>query len=74
VSFVRWPERILQNEILVSNIRQASGDLSQAREDVSNNITKSGQTEFREKFKAEYRAKDGITLGLGENYLLTILL
>lgn len=59
VSFVRWPERIIKNEILVTNIRQASGDASQAKEEVSYNIKKSDSTEFREKFRAEHRAKDG---------------
>lgn len=59
VSFVRWPKGIMKNGILVTNIRQASGDVSQAIEEETGNIAKSSQTEFREKFKAEYRAKDG---------------
>jgi hypothetical protein len=59
VSFVRWPDRIIKNEILVSNIRQASGDVSQAKEEESYNKTKSDPTEFREKYRAEHRAKDG---------------
>jgi len=59
VSFARWPETIINNKILVTNIRQASGDVSQAKEEESHNATKSDPTEFREKFKAEYRAKDG---------------
>ncbi len=59
VSFVRWPERIIKNEILVTNIRQASGDVSQVKEEESYNIIKSDPTEFREKFRAEHRAKDG---------------
>ena len=56
VSFVRWPERIVKNEILVTNMRQASGEVSQAKEEES---FKSDPTEFREKYRAEHRAKDG---------------
>ncbi len=59
VSFCRWPEKIINNEILVTNIRQASGDVSPVKEEESYNITKSDSTAFRERFKAEHRAKDG---------------
>ena len=58
VSFVRWPEKIIKNEILVTNICQASGDVPQAKEE-AHNLIKSDPTEFREKFRPEYRAKDG---------------
>lgn len=59
VSFARWPETIINNEILVTSIRQASGDVSQVKEEESHNAKKSEPTEFRDKFRPEHRATDG---------------
>jgi hypothetical protein len=59
VPFVRWTETIKNNEILVANIRQAGGDVTQVNEEEFHNINASNSLEFRDKFPPHYRAKDG---------------
>jgi len=59
VSFVRWPQIITNNKILVVNIRQAVGDVTQVKEEEFHDANNSNQIAFRDKFPPQYRAKDG---------------
>ena len=59
VSFAKWPEKIITNKILVTNMRQASGDVNQVNEEEIQTKTTTDSVEFRDKFRAEHRAKDG---------------
>jgi len=58
-SFVRWPDKITNNEILVANIRQASGEVTQVNEEESDDAKNSDSTDFRNKYRPELRAIDG---------------
>ncbi|MGI2335776.1 MAG: glycerol kinase [Dehalogenimonas sp.] len=55
-SFVRWPSNLINNPILKNGIKESQGDVSPHSMNVSQNDESVG---FREKFKAEHRAKDG---------------
>jgi predicted nuclease of restriction endonuclease-like RecB superfamily len=59
VPYVRWPQTILKNSILITSTRQASGDTSNIIQDQSQNTEVSDLTEFRDKFRPELRATDG---------------
>jgi hypothetical protein len=59
VPYVRWPQTILKNSILITSIREASGDTSNIIQDQSQNTEVSDLTEFRDKFRPEHRATDG---------------
>jgi len=56
--YVRWPDTIVNNTILISSIRESKGEVSTHQGDKPDNA---GQDElqFREKFPAQLRAKDG---------------
>jgi len=56
ISFARWPKTLINNTILISTIREASGDTSQ--EHPSDSVD-SEHVEFRDKFKPKFRATDG---------------
>ncbi len=56
ISFVRWPENIITNKLLITNVKESKGELI----DTTQHETKeSTSLEFREKFKPEHRAQDG---------------
>jgi predicted nuclease of restriction endonuclease-like RecB superfamily len=59
VPYVRWPETIIKNSILITSIREARGDTSNIIQDKSQNTEVSDLTEFRDKFRPELRAQDG---------------
>jgi len=59
VPYVRWPETIIKNNILITSIREARGDTSNIIQDKSQNTEVSDLTEFRDKFRPELRAQDG---------------
>ena len=58
VPYVRWPESIMTNKILVINIRESKGEILATSQDQAQN-TSADEVEFREKFQAKHRAKDG---------------
>ncbi|MDD5288798.1 MAG: hypothetical protein PHY28_06805 [Dehalococcoidales bacterium] len=58
VPYVRWTESIMSNKILIINIRESKGDISTASQDQAQNAN-ADEVEFREKFQAKHRAKDG---------------
>ena len=58
VPYVRWPENVLINKLLITSIREAKGDTATSFPEKTE--TKgSDSTEFRDKFKPEHRAIDG---------------
>jgi hypothetical protein len=57
IPYVRWPESILENKILLSSVEQLSGK-SSADEHVKGE-TPTEEAGFREKFEAKHRATDG---------------
>ncbi len=58
VPYVRWPEDIIRNKILITSIREARGDVSTVSQDQPQN-TGADTVEFRDKFRPEHRAQDG---------------
>lgn len=58
VPYVRWPENIIKNNLLLKNLSESRGDSITDSHDeaVPSNPA---STEFREKYKAEYRTADG---------------
>lgn len=58
VPYVRWPENIIKNKILITSIREARGDISTVSQDQPQN-TEADAVEFRDKFRPEHRAQDG---------------
>jgi len=50
VPFARWPEIIISNRSLLSSIQDMKGEAT---------VSPKAKVEFRDKFKAEYRATDG---------------
>ena len=56
--YVRWPETITKNSILVNSIRESRGEETSIAEGKPQNITQE-DIQFREKFPAKERAKDG---------------
>lgn len=59
VPYVRWPKTIIRNSILITSIREASGDTSNIIQDQSQSSEVADLTEFRDKFRPELRAQDG---------------
>ncbi len=57
IPYVRWPESILENKILLNSVDQMGGK-SSSEGTISNEST-SGEIGFREKFEAKHRATDG---------------
>ncbi len=58
VPYVRWPSTVISNIILVTNILESKGEVSSASQDHPQDDS-SDTKEFREKFPAKNRAKDG---------------
>jgi hypothetical protein len=58
VPYVRWPESITANKMLVASVREAKGEVSPPIEDKPQLVTPN-DLEFREKFEAKLRATDG---------------
>jgi hypothetical protein len=58
VPYVRWPESIKNNKILVSSVREIKGETPIIDQNQHQNM-KSDVVEFRDKFKATFRATDG---------------
>ncbi len=56
--YVRWPESILNNIILINSIREAKGETNTNTREKAQNIN-IDHTDFRQKFPAKHRAKDG---------------
>ena len=56
--YVRWPEAILDNKILISNMPEVASKVSTTQKD-SPQVTNAHEVEFRKKYPANYRAKDG---------------
>lgn len=54
--YVRWPENIKTNQILMASVQEVKGN-PPALVQQHTNIT--GEVEFRDKFKANFRATDG---------------
>jgi len=50
VPFARWPETIISNRSLLTSIQELKGEAT---------VSLKAKVEFRDKFKAEYRATDG---------------
>ncbi len=57
IPYVRWPESILENKILLNSIAQVSG--TQTSEEPVPEITTPEEKGFREKFEAKHRSTDG---------------
>ncbi|AKG53072.1 hypothetical protein DGWBC_0386 [Dehalogenimonas sp. WBC-2] len=58
VPYVRWPEAIVKNRLLVNSVNEAKGETTS--QEISHATTAGTETiEFRDKFKAECRAQDG---------------
>jgi len=58
VPYVRWPENIIKNKILITSIREARGDISTVSQGQPQN-TGADAVKFRDKFRPEHRAQDG---------------
>jgi len=58
IPYVRWPEAILDNKVLIANIHEFSGKLSTTQQDY-NQVKNVEEVEFRKKYPANYRATDG---------------
>jgi hypothetical protein len=58
VPYVRWPSTIMNNKILSSSIHESKGDIPNIVEDKPKNDSSDTQ-EFRERFPATNRTKDG---------------
>jgi len=50
IPFARWPETIISNRALLASVREVKGEAI---------VSPKAKVEFRDKFKAEYRATDG---------------
>lgn len=58
VPYVRWPENIIKNKILITSIREARGDISTVSQGQPQN-SGADAVKFRDKFRPEHRAQDG---------------
>lgn len=58
VPYVRWPESIVSNKMLVASVREAKGEISSPIEYKPRHVAPD-DIEFREKFEAKLRATDG---------------
>lgn len=56
--FVRWPESIKNNKIVLSGINEIKGIITPSSSESLSNI-KADEIEFRDKFKPTFRATDG---------------
>jgi len=60
IPFVRWPESVINNKSLITNINEAKGDNTNIKQETSEgSVDAQQQDDFRDKFKPENRAKDG---------------
>jgi len=59
VPYVRWPESIVINKMLVTSVREAKGEVSPPIEYKPLHVAPDGIEEFRGKFEAKLRATDG---------------
>jgi hypothetical protein len=60
IPFVRWPENVITNKALFTGINEAKGEITDAiPEPPAGNAEIQQPDDFREKFKADIRAKDG---------------
>ena len=60
IPFARWPENIINNKTLVTGINEAKGEITDIIQEPATDTSEGRQQDdFREKFKAEIRAKDG---------------
>ena len=55
---MRWPNNITNNKILVTSIRESKGDIISSNQDQPQNDSSEAK-QFREKFPAKIRVKDG---------------
>jgi hypothetical protein len=58
VPYVRWQESIKTNKIFLSSLNEVKGDIPTSTQLPASNVIPD-EIEFREKFKAIFRAKDG---------------
>ncbi len=58
IPYVRWPESILNNKILVGNINEVSGKVSSTQQNY-NQVKSIEELDFRKKYPATYRTTDG---------------
>jgi hypothetical protein len=56
--YVRWPQSILENKILITSVLEAKGNMSAPNQDQPQNAV-TDTVDFRDKFPPAYRAKDG---------------
>jgi len=60
IPFVRWPESVINNKSLITNINEAKGDNTNIKQETpEGSVDAQQQDDFRDKFKPENRAKDG---------------
>jgi hypothetical protein len=59
VPYVRWPETIIQSELLLSSINDITGSDAHSLTLSTNTNTASTSLDYREKFEAKHRATDG---------------
>ena len=60
IPFVRWPDSLVNNKTLITNINEAKGEITDViQEPIVENSEVHQSDDFRGKFKAEIRAKDG---------------
>ncbi|MFC1920090.1 glycerol kinase [Chloroflexota bacterium] len=58
IPYVRWPEVVVNNNILVTSVREAKGEVTPSSEDKTLHFDPNN-LDFREKFEAKLRATDG---------------
>lgn len=58
IPYVRWPEAILDNKILIANIHEVGGKVSTTKQDYTQ-VKNVDEVEFRKKYPANYRVTDG---------------
>jgi hypothetical protein len=56
--YVRWPQAIVNNKIVLSSVSEAKGNVPAADQEPLDNVTPN-ELEFRDKFKPTFRATDG---------------
>lgn len=59
VPYVRWPETIIQSQLLLSSINDITGSDTHLLPSSTNTNTASTSLDYREKFEAKHRATDG---------------
>lgn len=58
IPYVRWPESLKNNKMLIASIQEIKGDIPMTTQVQTQNSATEG-TEFRDKFKTGFRATDG---------------